>query len=195
MDSNGEVKKIGFRQYLTGHFSLRPSDYLSEEELGLVFDGFVLAFVNCILVAQDKRLMKMLVVKRITEPWANWWLPGAKMVPGESFEETAVRFLKRQLNLATEDRSRFQYLGTYAFVWEKRGIPPTGHGCHILSTILVLKIDKEEMKAIKILGDEYSAFEWVRPEIIVIQAGLHKGLAGCVRDLIEFFGITKSGRE
>ena len=193
MDTNGEVKKIGLRQYLTGHFPQRQTDYLSEEELALVLDGFVLAFVNCILVTQDKRLIKMLLVKRTTEPWPDWWLPGGRMVPGESFEETAVRCLKRQLGLAIDDRSRFQYLGTYGFVWAKRAFPPTERGCHVVSTILVLKVNDREAKSVQRINDEYSELAWTRPEVVVIQAGLHQGLAQCIRDLIDFLALKKSG--
>jgi len=193
MNTNGEVKRIGLRQFVTGHFPQRETTYLSEEEFALVLDGFVLAFVNYILLTQEKRLMKMLLVKRITEPWSDWWLPGGRMVPGESFEETAIRYLKNQLGLAIDERSRFQHLGTYSFVWAKRSLPPTGQGCHIVSTVLLLKLKDEETRHIKLASDEYSELAWTRPEVVVIQTGLHPGLAECIRDLIDLLGIKKSG--
>jgi len=192
MSTNGEVKRIGFKQFCTGHFTQREPAYLSEEEFALVLDGFVVGFVNYILLNQEKRLTKMLLVKRFTEPWPDWWLPGGRMVPGESFEETAIRYLKTQLGLTIDDRSRFQRLGTYAFIWAKRSLPPTGHGCHIVSMILLLNLKSEEAKQIRLIGDIYSELSWVRPEVVAIQTGLHQGLAECIRDLIEFLRI-KSG--
>jgi 8-oxo-dGTP pyrophosphatase MutT (NUDIX family) len=202
MPNNQDVKKIGLRQFLTGNFSFRQA-YLSEEEFSSAFDNFVLGYVNCILVTQDKKLIKMLLVKRISDPWPNWWLPGGRMNPGESFEETAARYLSRQLGLAIEDRSRFQHLGTYSFVWGKRAFPLTGNGCHIISKVLVLKINDREAKAIKLVdvNEEYSEFTWTSPQLVVSLAGpeavvvqtqLHLGLAHCIRDLIVFLDLKKS---
>lgn len=191
MDTNGKVKKIGFNQFLTGQFVSR-AQYLSNEEYALMLDNVVIAYVNYVLVSQDKKLTKMLLVKRNMEPWPDWWLPGGRMSPGKSYEETAIEHMKRQLSLSIDERSRFQYLGTYSFVWEKRGHAPTENGCHIVSAVLVLKVDNKEAKAIIRLNEEYSEFSWTRPEIVVIQAGLHPGLAQQIRDLIEFLGITKT---
>jgi len=178
------VKKIGLGQFSTGHFSPKPA-YLSPDDCGVVFDNFVVGYVNCILVSQ-KKPTKMLVVKRISEPWPDWWIPGGKMNPGESFEQTAIRNLQRQLGLAVEDRSRFHRLGTYAFVWDKRSVPPTENGCHILSVVLVLGVSDQEAHAVK-LSDEHCDLSWVQPEVFAGQAGAHKGLSLCIWDFINEF--------
>jgi ADP-ribose pyrophosphatase YjhB (NUDIX family) len=184
MSDRQDVKKIGPRQFLTGHFAPKP-DYLSPDDCGVVFDNFVVVYVNCILVVQRK-ITKILVVKRTVEPWPDWWIPGGKMAPGESFEETVVRNLKRQLGLAIEDRSKFHHLGTYAFIWDKRAIPLIGNGCHIVSVILILEVSDKEANAIK-LNDEYCDLSWVEPEVFAIQAGVHKGLSHCIWDFINEF--------
>jgi len=192
MNDNQETKKIGARQYKTGNF-IPHGGHVSNEDYGQILDNVVVSHVNCILVAQEKRLAKMLVVKRTMEPWPDWWIPGGKINPGESFEEAAIRILKRQLSLAIDDRSRFRQLGgAYAFIWARRAHPPTEHGCHISSAVLVLKVNEEEVKAIR-LNEEHCDLSWVRPEVVVIQAGLHPGLAQCIRDLIDFLVIKKSG--
>jgi ADP-ribose pyrophosphatase YjhB (NUDIX family) len=191
MSDNQETKKIGVRQFRTGNF-IPHGSHVSNEDYGQILDNVVVGYVNCFLVAQEKRLAKMLLVKRVMEPWTDWWIPGGRINPGESFEETAIRNLKRQLSLAIDDRSRFRQLGTYAFIWARRAHPPIEHGCHIVSAVLVLEVNGEEVKAIR-LNEEHCDLSWSRPEIIVIQTGIHLGLAQCIRDLIDSLGLKKSG--
>jgi len=191
MSDNQETKKIGARQFRTGNL-IPHGGYVSNEDYGQILDNTVVAYVNCFLVTQGAKPTKILVVKRTMEPWLDWWIPGGRINPGESFEETAIRNLKRQLSLAIDDRSRFRQLGTYAFIWARRAHPPTENGCHIVSITLVLKVSDEEARAIR-LNEEHCDLSWVRPDIVVIQTGLHPGLAQCIRDLIDFLEIKKSG--
>jgi ADP-ribose pyrophosphatase YjhB (NUDIX family) len=136
----------GFRSHI---------DRLGDREYSRVLNSIVITCVDVILLNTKG---EMLLGKRSYHPAKTWWIAGGRMRPGESFEEAAVRNIKRELGLIIAPE-RFSYLGTYSFVWAIRRQPPVENGSHCVSITMTLKVTDEEAALIK-PSEEYTETRW-----------------------------------
>ena len=114
------------------------------------------------------------------------------MVPGETPLESAVRLLKRELDLVFEPRraidgGRFHGVGAYSFAWEFRQQQPQNNGLADVSLVLEVNLTSEERAAIRLdytTDPEYSAHLWVAPQVVRDDTTKHPALRRAVADLI-----------
>lgn len=109
------------------------------------------------------------------------WL--GRLKPGETVDQSASRILKREIGVEIKD-SRFETVGHYSFVWEKREQPPKDHGTADISVVLTTVLTADEIGRIKIDPNEYSDKMWVSPKDVVQNPSFHPALRRAARDLI-----------
>lgn len=170
------------RHFVTGSFASHAS-YLSDDLYSIVLDNIVVTCVDCVILHQGK----MLLGKRTREPQPDWWVIGGRMLPGESFIDAAIRNSHRELSIELT-AARFDYLGAYSFVWEKRAQPPVENGCHMVSVVMVVRISEEEVGEIQ-TNDEYNELRWVYPKSVVQSKLYHPALVQIAKDLPLMSGI------
>lgn len=167
------------RHFATGSFTSHAS-WLKEEDYSKGLDNFVVACVDCMIINPEE---EMLLGKRAIEPQPDWWIIGGKMLPGETFAESAVRNVKRELGLKI-DGSRFVFLQSiYSLVWSRRQQVPKNNGCHMVSIPAILKINNSEVMRIK-ANFEYNNLQWIKPEDI--DARFHPAVQCYAKDVIVF---------
>ena len=91
------------------------------------------------------------------------------MKPGETVADSAGRVIRRelQLNLDKDElNKRIKTVNHYTFVWEKRNQPPQDNGTADVSLVLSFTLKKDEISTIVMDQQEYSAFQWIEPEIV-----------------------------
>ncbi|TSC64387.1 MAG: hypothetical protein G01um1014106_143 [Parcubacteria group bacterium Gr01-1014_106] len=140
--------------------------WFTDEEYTRILDGIVVSCVDCILVHRGR----MLIGFRASEPYVGWWVLGGRMLPGESFEDTAQRVTKRETSLHIDDPSRFAYLNTISYVWTKRAQSPRGHGCHMIGNNVMIVLSDEEASAIRKMSD-FTALQWIAPNEVLRAGG------------------------
>ncbi len=131
--------------------------FIDDASYGMILDNIVFACVDIVLLNEAR---EMLLGKRVALPYPDWWIIGGRMLPGENFEESAARLLKRELDL-TMPTARFQYLCAYSLVWAKRAQPPKKNGSHNIAITMIAKISDEEKEGIEIKPKEYRSLRWV----------------------------------
>lgn len=167
------------RHFVTGKFQSHAT-FVPSEEFGMIRDNVVRTTTDCVVVNERG---EMLLGKRSREPQPDWWIIGGGMKPGESFEISAARNIKRELSL-TINPVRFKYLNVYSFVWGTRNEPPKENGCHDVSITMVLLIDDVEIAVIK-PNDEYKEMQWIKPQDVVPETKFHPAVRKYAEDLIK----------
>lgn len=152
---------------------------LSEETYGQVLDNIVVTCVDCVVACGDL----MLLGRRRQEPYPDWWVSGGRMHPGERFEETAQRVLRRELGLTTPSTDRFHYISTISYVWRKREQPPAGHGCHMVGVNYALKISEQERCQITGVQD-FTTLHWVHLRDVYLNDDYHPAIRGFAEFLL-----------
>ena len=88
--------------------------FLPEEFYGQMVRDCVICCVDCVVVRFNTltRRKECLLVERATEPARGiWWLPGGRLIKGETFFEGAIRKTKQETGL--ENVEPVQVLGFY----------------------------------------------------------------------------------
>lgn len=168
------------RHFVRGNFRSQAT-HMSDKEYAKVLDNIVVACVDCIIVNLEG---KMLLVRRVQEPLLGWSVPGGRMLPGESFEDTAARKVKDELDL-TISPDRFQQLpvGATSWVFDTRAQEPQDYGCHMIGIEVLLRITREEITAIQLTKD-HEDLQWLDPQKIVPSYPLHPAVRQYAQDLI-----------
>lgn len=151
--------------------------FMEDDEYGRALDSLVISCVDLVLVNGGK----ILLGKRDQLPQKDWWIIGGRMRPGESFEETAQRNAKRELNLDIAPE-RFSFLTVFSTVWSKRAQSPQENGTHTISTVMFAVISNSEKNAI-VYNDEYSETQWVSPEEI-LEGEFHGAVKQCAQAVL-----------
>ncbi len=166
------------RHFVTGDFTSRGT-YLNNVGYASVLDNIVVTCVDCV-IRNEKG--EVLLARRNYEPQPDWWIPGGRMCPGESFETAAARHTQRELGLDIGP-ARFTYLETYSYVWGRRAQPPQDNGCHMVAIVMRLQITDHEAALIN-PNEEFSALKWMKPEEIIISQTFHPAITQIAKDLI-----------
>ena len=143
------------RHFVTGEFQSHTT-WLDDTAFGMVLDNVVPFCVDTVILHQGR----VLLGKRGQEPMRGGWCTfGGKMNPGEDFQKTAQRILKRELGL-TIDSNRLEHLNNIiSVVWNKRAQVPKNHGCHMATTIMVLMLVEQELSLLHAAID-HERLEW-----------------------------------
>jgi ADP-ribose pyrophosphatase YjhB (NUDIX family) len=181
------IKETG-NQFLDKDFEQR-SFWLNDTLYGLALNSIVIACVDIVVVCKGK----IILGKRINEPWPSYWIMGGRMLPGETFEEAAQRETKTELGLDV-DSSRFSYIDTYNFVWSKRQQEPKDHGSHCVLIAMILEISGKELKKVKFDKKQYSSIKLWAPEEILQAEYMHPAIKKITMKVVEFL-LLKSTKE
>jgi ADP-ribose pyrophosphatase YjhB (NUDIX family) len=141
------------------------TQFLSDEDYSKVLDNVCVTCCDIIVVRDDGRILLGL---RAWEPLKDWWIQGGRAKPGESFEETCARNVKRELGLVI-DPERFQLLKPYMHNWAQRRQEPVDNGSCTSSIVHVLFVTQEECEQIK-PNEEYVDVKWEDPQVIAENA-------------------------
>jgi ADP-ribose pyrophosphatase YjhB (NUDIX family) len=153
---------------------------MPSDEYSKALNSIVIACADCIILDQKG---KMLLGRRAIEPWPDWWIIGGRMRPGESFEQAAVRNVKREVNLDISS-SRFQYFDTCSLVFARRMQPPEDHGVHAVSITMILEISNKEVEQIH-PNEEYEKVGWFDPYLVAAGGEFHPALRRYAELLIQ----------
>lgn len=166
-----------------GHSYCVPADIYGP----IVRDNIVIACADVVILHDGKIL---LVRRRIQPAKGQWWVIGGKMNPGESLAETAVRHLKRDMQIVVP-ASQLIYLDVYSTVFARREEPEANHGTHTMNFTFAAVLTASEVAGIQLTEREYegkNAWQWFTPDEIlagVASVRLHPVLSAIVGRLQE----------
>lgn len=130
---------------------------LNDRQYGLTLDNCVIACVDCAVIFAGQLLLGY----RSEEPYKDgWWIMGGRMMPGESFQDTAQRILEREVGLKIRQQGRFIELFTGSFPWPRRAQKPVNNGCHMIGVTFLVRISPKEKAGIRLTRD-FARLEWV----------------------------------
>jgi 8-oxo-dGTP pyrophosphatase MutT (NUDIX family) len=144
----------------TPKFPANPP-YLFGEDYAMGLRVFRICCVDLFLVCEERVALFL----RQQLPWADLWVAGGKMNPGESRTTTAIRKGREELGLDLSSNS-FELLGIFDYDWSTsaQGVP-----CSVEVSTLVVEITREQAESI-ILNEEYAGMQWIEP-VEVLTAG------------------------
>jgi len=165
------------KHFKIGKFKPRPR-FLPDDVYSYVRDSIVRGCVEALIM--DKGQTKVLLGKRIIDPWPNWWTFGSRMVAGEDPRDAVSRTVKEDLNLNIPAK-RFIFLDVVSLVFPRRQEPPKENGCHDLSLFYFLTISGAENSLIRMRKQEYGKTRWFDPEDVTKKAGFHLATVECLK--------------
>jgi len=159
--------------------------FLPDREYGLALDALVKGCADVLVTSVGAEGLKILLGRRCVEPQPDWWFVGGRTRPGDTPEEGAARNVKRELGLALPT-SRFRVVGSYSFVWRMRQQAPATNGTADVSTVLELRLGRDEASSIQVdsfAKSEYRDAKWLDP-LEILQGDFNPALQQAVRDLL-----------
>ena len=170
------------KHFATGKFPFHATaKKLPDDAYGQALDRFVISTLDLVVANSAGEI---LLGKRAWEPAKDvFWIVGGARDRGESFEETAVRHLKRELGIELEPM-RFWEIGFYSLAFAKRRQAPEDHGTHTDSHVYAVQLSDAEVTAIK-PNEEYSATIWILPgEVVRKSKEFHPAIVQICRDFL-----------
>lgn len=139
----------------------------------------MVACVDVMLLREDMALLGL----RLNEPYKGGWAyPGGRMKPGESFCDTAVRHVEKNLGLTISPR-RFTYMRTDSWAWSKRSQPPEDAGCHMIGTTMAARVSPHEVARIQI-ADDLGELHWMTLGEVSANLRIHPAHRAAAEDII-----------
>lgn len=179
------------KHFVTGNF-VSHSSFVDDATYSTILDNIVKATCDIFLtrpasadstssadVSSSDADVEVLLGERVGLPHADWWIPGGRMMPGETCQTAAKRILHRELGLLLDDPARVRTVGHFTFVWDTRTQEPICNGTCDVSMILRIDLTRGEADGIKQLSKEYKALEWrtISSQLCLPQGTLHPALA------------------
>ena len=187
------------KHFVTGSFVSHAS-HVDDRTYSLILDNIVKATCDIFLVRRETPDGKPLILmgERVGLPHADWWIPGGRMVPGETVAKCCKRVLHRELGIHLGDdeiaEARVRTVSHFTFVWDTRTQEPIHNGTCDVSIILRVDVSENEASRVSLNHKEYKQLEWRSLESQVQLAScrqlpapglkpLHPALAQGIRDL------------
>lgn len=139
-----------------------------------------------VLIEDANEDVEILLGERVGLPHADWWIPGGRVMPGETVDATARRVLRRELKLDIgEEPGRVRTVAHYTFVWDTRTQEPIHNGTCDVSIILRVDLTREESERVEFISKEYKQLEWrtLASQAALPPGSLHPALEQGVKDL------------
>mmetsp|Transcript_86422 Transcript_86422/g.268507 ORF Transcript_86422/g.268507 Transcript_86422/m.268507 type:complete len:249 (-) Transcript_86422:43-789(-) len=165
-------------QYVTGNF-VPHHCRLEDAEYGRALDALVKAVSDILVTTPDGD--RVFLGQRKVEPQPDWWFIGGRSQPGETPQEAAARNTRRELGLDLPS-TRFEVIGNYSFVWQKRAQQPVDHGTADISTVHRLTLAEDEEASIAVDEKEYASTSWFESDE-VLAGEFHPALKQAIRDM------------
>ena len=121
-----------------------------------------------------KPTIHALLGKRTRNPAPHYFIIGGRLWRGETFEEAAMRNLKRELGLKIKNRRRFQNLVTNNYLWDTSA-QSKNEGSHTVGITMVIMITDEEAATI-VPNDEYADLKWLPLTKIAMDERYHPAI-------------------
>jgi len=166
--------------HMTGVYK-KNSTFLEDAEYSRALDTFVKGCADVIL--RDATTKEILIMKRIVHPQPDWWFLGGRMRAGETPQQAAAKNVKRETGL-TIDPSRFRGVCYASYLWQFRKQEPSGNGTADIAVVQTAEVSGEERAAITADPAEYSASEWVAPQVVAHGDTFHPALRRAVLHLM-----------
>lgn len=164
------------RQYVTGIF-MSCAERLPEEIYAHVLDSIVVACVDILVFRKNGCV---LLVRRRVEPQPDWWIPGGRMMPGESFQEAAGRIIERELGLKINSERFIHANRVYNLIFGQRQQKPQDNGTHTISVTCIVVLDDDEIDSIG-LSEEFCMHSWEIPSDVTQAEGVYHN---CLRQMV-----------
>ncbi|MFH1671763.1 MAG: NUDIX domain-containing protein [Candidatus Portnoybacteria bacterium] len=159
-----EISQKGKRHFTAGNF-VSHAEFVDPPIYGeIVRNNVVRGCVDCLVSNENGRI---LLGKRVIDPWPDWYTFGGRMVPGESPEEACARTIKRDLGLEVSP-DRFAFIDVLSNAFDRRQEPPQENGCHDLNLFHLIIVDEKEATLIKMEKAEYGDINWFWPKEILL---------------------------
>jgi ADP-ribose pyrophosphatase YjhB (NUDIX family) len=180
------------RQFITGEVLL-SEEFLPDSVYSQALDALVIGCVDVIPIHNGQ----MLIGLRNWEPQPDWWCFGGRMRKGEQYQIAAARNVRRELFHERDEieinPDRFNLVGIYNLIWNKRAQKPVQNGCHILSVTMMLSLTDTEIALLR-PNEEYRNIRWVLPdEIIQSPHAYHPCLVQMAKDSATQIANTRPG--
>jgi len=118
---------------------------------------------------------KALLVKRVEEPFkGEWWLPGGRILKGESLEDAARRKAKEETGLDVEIMKK---IGSYETLHERGSLGTKG--AHTVNIAFLARPGKAEIR----LDSHHSSHRWI--------GHIEDSLNSYVKDVLRDSGVFR----
>lgn len=193
------------KHFVTGNF-VSHATFVDDATYSTILDNIVKATCDVFITRPSKSSssstkvlptdsnedVDILLGERVGLPHADWWIPGGRVMPGETVHDTARRVLQRELNLTIPrddgtqtEQKRVRTVAHYTFVWDTRTQAPIHNGTCDVSIILRVDLSRDEAEHIELVSKEYKQLEWrsLSSQAALPPGALHPALAQGVKDL------------
>jgi ADP-ribose pyrophosphatase YjhB (NUDIX family) len=153
------------KHFVTGNFTSHAT-HVDDRTYSLILDNIVKATCDIFLVrnVDTQEAPLILMGERVGLPHADWWIPGGRMMPGETVAKCCKRVLHRELGLHLGDDDvaevRVRTVSHFTFVWDTRTQMPVHNGTCDVSIILRVDVTENEASCISLNHKEYKQLEW-----------------------------------
>jgi len=145
---------------ITALKKITPSrKYLADDIYAKMVRDAVIVCVDIILVRRSANKKECLLIKRSSEPVkGHWWMPGGRMLKGETFFDGAVR--KARLETGIEAVKPVQVLGVWnTFFPTSHWDTPISKGTQTVNAVVLVEILEDN--AVVNLDDTSETYRWI----------------------------------
>jgi ADP-ribose pyrophosphatase YjhB (NUDIX family) len=136
----------------------RSGDQMPETEYATALDFLVFTCVDIAFTCKKQVLLE----KRNQYPRKSWWIPGGRMITGESPLETAQRKALEEVQLTDLLPKRFKFIGVYSTCFAFRAQKPFENGAHTVNLTYQAELtDAEKSRLITNPKKPDSEWKWV----------------------------------
>jgi len=137
---------VGVCHYQTGYYKPFKDQHIPDHSV--VQDNSVACGTSILILYNGM----VLIGKRRS----SWWFPASGGIrPGMMPPENCQRLGKEKLGFTVQDLSRFEYVGTYSYVWRMQE-----EGTHEISIVYAINLQSEEIPT-EVSSEEFSDMKWV----------------------------------
>lgn len=151
---------IFIQDYTEEGFREIPPVFLTEEEYEKALRTFVFLCTDILIVDTEKKLFYL--AQRKHKPINHWWFIGGRMNATETKEESAIRCFKRETGLDIH-KDDMQCVAVLDHRLKDREQHPQDVGCHTVSYVFTIPVQKVEIQAILLEKEEYHEGFHVEP--------------------------------
>lgn len=153
---------LGVCHYKTGAYVPVTNQNLTSD--GSVHDCIVGSYTNVLIFHKGK----VLLGERISYPQMRWWFPViGRISPGLMPQENCQMLCQENLGLKVDDLSRFEFVGTYSYLWGISDESVKKQVKHEISIVFAINLESNELPK-DFSAEDYNDMKWISIKDVVL---------------------------
>jgi len=176
---------IGVCHYKTGEYKPVADQLLPQELYPLVQDCVVDCISNILLIYKEK----VLLGKWHSYPDIRWWFScGGPIRPGLTPRENCQQLCERMLEVSIHNINRFEYVGSYSYLWCLRNKHVGDQNFHNFSVVWAINLQQDELPQ-SFSKEDFVEMKWMTLADLV-PGDFHPALCRAIKDYQSVNAIT-----